>query len=138
MKLFLSTTLLIAFFGLSTGLIAQTTAYTTNTGTKYHADGCRYLSKSKIKTTIEDAKTNGFGACSVCKPKASQTQTHTTSVKPAATTPKTAPAPQAKPAKNTSPTRSTSTSVQCSATTQAGNRCKRSTTASSGKCWQHD
>jgi hypothetical protein len=138
MKLFLSTTLLIAFFGLGTGLIAQTTAYTTNTGTKYHADGCRHLSKSKIKTTIEDAKTDGYSACSVCKPKANQTQNTTTPEKPAATTPKAAAALKAQPATNTSSTQSTSASVQCSGTTQAGNRCKRSTTASSGKCWQHD
>lgn len=33
--------------------------------------------------------------------------------------------------------KSSSTSVQCSGTTKAGNRCKRMTTSSSGRCYQH-
>lgn len=30
------------------------------------------------------------------------------------------------------------TAVQCSGTTQSGNRCKRMTTSLSGRCWQHE
>lgn len=41
-------------------------AYITNTGSKYHNDGCQYLSKSKIETTIPDAESGGYTACSRC------------------------------------------------------------------------
>lgn len=42
--------------------------YITKTGEKYHRAGCRYLSKSQIKTTKKEAVKNGYGACKVCKP----------------------------------------------------------------------
>lgn len=42
--------------------------YKTQTGGKYHADGCRYLNKSKIETTIQHMKNEGLTPCSVCKP----------------------------------------------------------------------
>jgi hypothetical protein len=48
----------------------STTVYITQTGKKYHKDGCRYLSQSKIKTTLKEAKANGFTACKVCHPPA--------------------------------------------------------------------
>lgn len=44
------------------------TVYTTNTGHKYHRDGCRYLRKSKIPISLDDAKASGLGPCSVCNP----------------------------------------------------------------------
>lgn len=44
------------------------TVYITNTGKKYHLNGCRYLSKSKIKTTLKDVCNRGYTPCSVCKP----------------------------------------------------------------------
>jgi len=44
------------------------TVYGTKTGAKYHADGCRYLSKSKIPMTLSAAKSSGLTACSVCNP----------------------------------------------------------------------
>ncbi len=43
------------------------TVYVTNTGSKYHRDGCRYLSKSKIPISLEVAK-KSYEPCSVCKP----------------------------------------------------------------------
>jgi competence protein ComEC len=43
------------------------TVYVTNTGAKYHRDGCRYLSKSKIAISLEDAR-RSYGPCSVCNP----------------------------------------------------------------------
>lgn len=46
----------------------QQVVYTTNTGSKYHRDSCRYLSKSKIKTTKSKAQSSGYSACKVCKP----------------------------------------------------------------------
>ena len=41
--------------------------YITQTGSKYHRDGCRYLSKSKISISLTDAKRR-YSPCSVCKP----------------------------------------------------------------------
>ena len=46
----------------------QQTVYITRTGKKYHQGTCRYLSRSKIATSLKDAKANGFTACSVCRP----------------------------------------------------------------------
>lgn len=43
------------------------TVYVTKTGAKYHKDGCRSLSKSKIPISLSDAK-SGYGPCSVCNP----------------------------------------------------------------------
>lgn len=44
------------------------TVYITTSGTKYHADGCRYLSKSKIPISLIDAVNKNYGTCSVCNP----------------------------------------------------------------------
>lgn len=44
------------------------TVYITETGEKYHADGCRYLKKSKIPISKSDAIARGYGACSRCNP----------------------------------------------------------------------
>ncbi|MHB9144734.1 MAG: hypothetical protein ACYC5Y_05285 [Symbiobacteriia bacterium] len=46
----------------------QVIVYVTATGHKYHRDGCRYLSRSKFAITLEDAKADGYGPCSVCNP----------------------------------------------------------------------
>jgi tetratricopeptide (TPR) repeat protein len=43
------------------------TVYITKTGEKYHRDGCRYLSKSKIPISLSSAK-NSYSPCSVCNP----------------------------------------------------------------------
>lgn len=43
------------------------TVYVTKTGAKYHSDGCRYLSKSKIAMSLDDAKKK-YDPCSVCNP----------------------------------------------------------------------
>lgn len=44
------------------------TVYVTNTGKKYHRDGCRYLSKSRIPISLSGAKASGYGPCKVCSP----------------------------------------------------------------------
>ena len=43
------------------------TVYVTATGKKYHREGCRYLSRSRIAKALEEAKA-GYTACKVCKP----------------------------------------------------------------------
>jgi competence protein ComEC len=47
---------------------ADSVVYVTETGGKYHADGCRYLKKSKIKISLSDAQGRGYEPCSVCDP----------------------------------------------------------------------
>jgi len=42
------------------------TVYITRTGHKYHAAGCRYLSKSSIPISLKDAQAQGYTPCSVC------------------------------------------------------------------------
>ena len=42
------------------------TVYITNTGSKYHSAGCRYLKKSQIPMSLSKAKQQGYTACSVC------------------------------------------------------------------------
>lgn len=43
------------------------TVYVTLTGAKYHRDGCRYLSRSKIPMSLKEA-VKKYTPCSVCKP----------------------------------------------------------------------
>ncbi|MDO4380934.1 MAG: hypothetical protein Q4D20_08680 [Clostridia bacterium] len=42
--------------------------YITDSGKKYHADGCPSLSKSKHEISLKDAKSKGYTACKRCKP----------------------------------------------------------------------
>lgn len=42
--------------------------YVTQSGKKYHADGCKYLSKSKTAISLTDAKSRGYSPCSKCHP----------------------------------------------------------------------
>jgi hypothetical protein len=44
------------------------TVFITETGEKYHRDGCQYLRKSKIATTKQDAISRGLTPCSKCNP----------------------------------------------------------------------
>src|SRR5687768_15906450 len=75
------------------------TVYVTNTGSKYHKDGCRYLSQSKIATSYDKALEGGYTACSVCKPSASATTVSAVETEV--------------------PLQKNVTSIQCSATTKA-------------------
>ena len=95
--------------------------YITQTGEKYHNSACRYLKESKIEITLEEALKNGYGACKVCKPDIAN------SVNSADNGILTA--------KTYAPKKSQS--VQCSGKTKKGLRCKRITTASNGRCYQH-
>lgn len=44
------------------------TVYITDTGTKYHRDGCQYLKKSQIAISLKEAKAEGYTPCSRCHP----------------------------------------------------------------------
>ncbi|MCD8161525.1 MAG: DUF5011 domain-containing protein [Clostridiales bacterium] len=52
----------------STGSSSSETVYITDTGSKYHRDGCRYLSKSKHAISKSTAIAQGYEPCKVCKP----------------------------------------------------------------------
>ncbi len=58
---------------------AQETVYITRTGTKYHRDGCRYLSKSKIPISLKEAVAS-YGPCGICNPPVIQQSTNTSQV----------------------------------------------------------
>lgn len=45
----------------------DTKVYVTTSGKKYHLEGCRSLSKSKIETTLAEAR-KGHGPCAICRP----------------------------------------------------------------------
>jgi hypothetical protein len=42
--------------------------YITKSLRKYHRGACRYVLRSKIATTLKDAKTNSHAARGVCRP----------------------------------------------------------------------
>lgn len=42
--------------------------YLTRSGTKYHAAGCRYLTKSSLPVTLSEAIAKGHTPCSACNP----------------------------------------------------------------------
>lgn len=44
------------------------TVYLTRTGSKYHAAGCRSLRRSMIPVSLESARSQGYGPCSLCNP----------------------------------------------------------------------
>ena len=46
----------------------ELTVYVTDTGSKYHRGGCRYLSRSKHAIDLSTAQSLGYDACSVCRP----------------------------------------------------------------------
>lgn len=47
--------------------LAEQTVYATKSGTKYHADGCKFLSKSKVPMKLKDA-VKKYTPCSICNP----------------------------------------------------------------------
>lgn len=50
----------------ASGSTGGTTVYITDTGSKYHRAGCRYLSQSSHSISLSSAKQLGYTACSVC------------------------------------------------------------------------
>lgn len=120
--------LVTVIFSLLLSNVFSQTVYVTNTGKKYHADGCQYLRKSQIAIDLQVAINKGYGACSKCSPPTN------VSTSPQKVTP-TSPNYQQK--NNNNSNDKSSGSVQCSATTKAGTQCKRMTKSSNGMCWQH-
>lgn len=44
------------------------TVFVTDTGTKYHNDGCRHLKASKHAISLSEAKSQGYSPCGTCNP----------------------------------------------------------------------
>jgi micrococcal nuclease len=51
-----------------TGPSPETGVYVTNSGSKYHIEGCSSLRRSRIAVTLADAVRSGYKPCSVCNP----------------------------------------------------------------------
>ncbi|UOB19349.1 hypothetical protein [Abyssalbus ytuae] len=113
----------LIFIGFISGLTAQT-VYITKTGEKYHTATCRYLKYSKIEIELEKALELGYEPCLVCKP--AQNTKDDTSSNITSSSRKTPSAGSKR-----------STAVQCTGKTKSGVRCKRKTTNSNGRCYQH-
>ena len=128
MKKLISLFILLIFLTTTFDVIAQT-VYVTKTGSKYHNDGCRYLSQSKISIDLSAAIAKGYGPCSICKP---PTQTVSTSNSKAATI-----TPEKREVKQQVNSSTNAVSQQCAAITKAGTRCSRKAEAGSIYCWQH-
>jgi hypothetical protein len=116
---------LLIFLTTSINVIAQT-VYVTKTGSKFHNDGCRYLSQSKISLDLSAAIAKGYGPCSVCKP-----PTQTSNIKAASAT------PEKREVKQQVNSQTNTVSQQCAAITKAGTRCTRKAEVGSIYCWQH-
>lgn len=117
---FLLTLLLLAF------ICQAQTVYKTKTGSKYHVQTCHYL-KSYIQTTVAEAQAEGLSPCSVCSPSARSSSNSLNAYQNS----------ESGKSLNTYSSSTSTESVQCSGTTKAGARCKRKTTSSNGRCYQH-
>jgi competence protein ComEC len=54
--------------GVASGAAGGSRVFVTATGECYHRSGCRYLSYSRIATTLAHAEADGYRPCSVCDP----------------------------------------------------------------------
>ena len=97
-------------------LPADQTVYVTNTGSKYHAEGCRYLRRSCIPIALSEA-IQMYEPCSVCDPPTEVEK----------------PKPKVKKAAK----KKTVVQTQCQAMTKKGTQCTRKAKAGSKYCWQH-
>ena len=123
-----SLNLLMLFIISSFISVTAQTVYVTKTGEKYHTESCRYLKYSKIAIDLAKAQQQDYTPCKVCKP--------ATVVKKKTSTASTVTTTETTTTKTTTTTKR-QVAVRCSATTQKGTRCKRTTTNSNGRCWQH-
>lgn len=114
--------ILLLFLFLFTSAVFCQTVYVTKTGEKYHREGCQHLRKSSSNIDLEEALRLSYEACKVCKPpKSASTSKNVVSQKN----------------NNVDSSSSNTKSVQCSGKTKKGVRCKRMTTISSKRCYQH-
>jgi peptidoglycan hydrolase CwlO-like protein len=128
--------LILSIFLVSTINVSAQTVYITKTGSKYHNDGCRYLSQSKISIDLATAISKGYGPCSVCKPPTQVTSSSNNKITNT-NTEKTAVKQQINTSANKVNQSTNPVSQQCAAITKAGTRCTRKAEPGSIYCWQH-
>ena len=102
--------------------------YVTRTGTKYHRDGCRSLSRSQIPVRLKDVGSRT--ACSICKPPTMRDSAAATSHDSSRGTVVVSAAPRSAPPQPVADGR-------CQAITKKGAQCSRKAQAGSHYCWQH-
>lgn len=93
---------------------ASDTVYVTHTGQKYQRNGCRYLAKSRIPLSLQEAAAS-YSPCGVCK----------------------APVLAGQPPAAKAGRAAKAQSGQCQAITKKGTQCKRQAEPGSSYCWQH-
>lgn len=114
---------LIAFvFLILTCSAFSQTVYVTKSGKKYHNENCRYLTNGTVAIDLSEAANRGYSPCKVCKPPQSDFIL---------------PYDGQDDNNDGYDKKDSQEKVQCSVTTKSGNRCKRMTKSSNGKCWQH-
>ena len=82
----------------------STVVYITRTGECYHADGCRFLQKSKIEITLSDAVARGYRACKVCRPPSLDSELTAAAPEASDSSPSPAPSDTPSPSPTASPT----------------------------------
>lgn len=118
--------LFLVFLSCTQNSPAQT-VYTTKTGEKYHNATCHYLKNSKKEITLQQAIDFGYEPCSVCKPSLNSKESQ-----------KINSLYSSQESANTSQQTATKvTATQCNGKTKSGQRCKRMTKNTSGRCYQH-
>jgi hypothetical protein len=60
--------LFLLSFSLVTIIAISQTVHYTETGSKYHSSGCRYLRRSDYSCTLQEALNMGLSSCSRCSP----------------------------------------------------------------------
>ena len=103
--------------------------YTTKTGEKYHKSNCRYLKYSKKERKLEDAISLGYESCMVCKASLENPSNNKSN--------SISPSKSSRKMHSVSVKKTSLTSRQCAGKTKSGNRCKRKTKSSNGRCYQH-
>jgi micrococcal nuclease len=66
-RLFIPALVLAGFLFLS-GAGGDVTVYITNSGTRYHLEGCSSLRRSRIALSLNDAVNRGYTPCGICRP----------------------------------------------------------------------
>ncbi|PRZ19578.1 hypothetical protein [Flavobacterium granuli] len=114
--------LFLLFLLFTFNIVFSQTVYITKTGKKYHDIDCSHLKYSSISIDLGQAIERAYEACKVCKPNKDQTANGRSNFLDK---------------RNIETIQSSSSSTQCAGRTKKGARCKRMTTNSSGRCYQH-
>jgi hypothetical protein len=123
--------LLVILWACSPNPAAVQKLFITESGAKYHKEACHYLGQSSYTINISEAQTSGLVPCKVCWPATDviqdpiQNGTHLVGGETLD--------------KDSLSSEKRQLLTQCSAIARTtGDRCRRTTKNTSGKCWQHE